>query len=391
MRIAYIANGKLHILGKEGNSQQIESRFAQEVIARSQRIAENRAWRSGGQGVFGTSVWNNRHQTDPDAIKINFSDVSPGASGDEILYCLQTDSVCGMFTYLLNDGHETRLFHKNDFHLREIHRHHQLPQVIAALEKSNRTCNLVLFDGDSPHYRELTEGDSRDESPWWEPGPGRRLLYQSAGIGRNRDGFAVGVGPAAVMQLDLDQGKLETLLQSERYDYLQPRRGPAGELLYIRRPWQQDPGAHNRGWQSLVDLLAFPFRLARAVFEYLNVFSMIYSRKPLRTAGGPPGDEKDVSKAMMKGRLLNVQRALRSFNTDKDAPPLVPKSWQLMARDGNGQESVIAERVSSFDVTESGVIVFSNGTGIFRIGSGQAAPERLGRNWLVDRVVVLDR
>ena len=390
MRIAYIAQGKLHILEGQDKPRLIESRFAQDVIERSQRIAENRAWRSGGgSGMWGNAnVWNQRNDFDPTAIKISFSDVTAGGSPDEILYCLQTDRVCGMFSYQLDSCQETRLFHKNDFHLGDIHRHTQQPLVIASLEKANGISNLVLFDGDSPHYREITDGDSRDEAPWWVPGEGKCVLYQSAGVGRNGAGHVLGYGPSALMELDLTSGKLRTLVESDRHDLLQPRRTPEGELVFIRRPWRRDPWSQNRLWKQLTDLVLFPYRLGRAIIDYLNVFSLMYSRKPLKTAGGPPGKEEDVSKAMLRGRVLDVQKALRQFQSAKETPALVPRSWQLVKRSPEGVESLLAEGVSAFDLCENGDICYTNGTGIFRLGS-QGGPERLARDWLVDRVIAL--
>ena len=57
------------------------------------------------------------------------------------------------------------------------------------------------------------------------------------------------------------------------------------ESVAIRRP--VDKPAVERAGGALKDTLLMPFRLLKAVFGYLNFFSMVYGKEPLRSAGGP--------------------------------------------------------------------------------------------------------
>lgn len=389
MRLAYIAQGKLHLLEGAGKSRQIDSHFAQDFINRSIQIAERRAWKSGGgSGMWqGANLWNLKEDFDPSAVRISFSDVTPGGNPGEIVYCLQTERVSGMFTYRLEDSHETRLFHKNDFPLGDICRQPGADALVASLHKPSGVSHLILFREDSPHYREITEGDSRDEAPHWSRHVPGRLLYQSSGVGRNSDGYCTGFGPSALMQLDLESGALATLLEDERHDLLQPRTNAAGDIFFIRRPWQAEPWRHGYFLRALKDFLFFPFRLVRAFIDYLNVFSMIYSRKPLKTAGGPKLPEQDVGRAMLRGRFLNVQKALGRYQDKDETPALVPRSWELVQRRADSSETVLAKGVSAFDIGAEGEIFYTNGTGIFRLQDGK--PERIGRTWLIEKLVLL--
>lgn len=391
MRLAYIAQGKLNLIETTGKPRLIESRFAQDFINRSVQVAQRRAWKSGGaQGIWqGSNLWNVKDDFDPGAVKINFSDACAGGTPDEILYCLRTEQVSGMFRYGLATDNEVRLFHKNEFELHDIDRHPEKDAVVAALAKQDGTSNLILFEADSPHYRELTEGDSRDEAPHWSAHDDGRLLYQSAGVARNTRGYCVGYGPSAIMQLDMRSGELATLAELPGHDLLQPRSGADGDVFFIRRPWLAEPWRQGYLLRSLADFALFPFRLLRAFIDYLNVFSMMYSRKPLKTAGGPRLPEQDVARAMLRGHMLNVQKALDRYQQGGETPALVPRSWQLVRRDRDGSETVIADRVSAFDVGAGGDIVYTNGTGIFRIAGPAAKAECMGRDWLVEKVIAL--
>jgi hypothetical protein len=48
-------------------------------------------------------------------------------------------------------------------------------------------------------------------------------------------------------------------------------------------------------------------------------------------------------------------------------PSLVPENWELVRRDLQGVERVLATNVASYDVAASGAIVFTNGRGVFAL------------------------
>ena len=73
-------------------------------------------------------------------------------------------------------------------------------------------------------FRELTEGDSFDQLPRWVPGPKRRIVFQSAGVGRDSAGRFAGLGPCSIQQLDVDSGDLQEIASESGRDLLQPRQ-----------------------------------------------------------------------------------------------------------------------------------------------------------------------
>ena len=94
----------------------------------------------------------------------------------------------------------------------------------------------------------------------------------------------------------------------------------------------------------------------------------MYSRKPLTSASGPKvqAELKDI---LIKGKRIDAENALRKEASVQGVPSLVPKSWELVCRNQQGEESVIATNVAAFNITSSEQIVYSNGYGVFLIGN----------------------
>jgi hypothetical protein len=135
---------------------------------------------------------------------------------------------------------------------------------------------------------------------------------------------------------------------------------------------------------ALTDALMFPFRLLRALFHYLNFFSLMYTRKPLITAAGPEV-QADLKEILLKGKRLDAEAALRTGVRLNGVPSLVPASWQLMRRSPQGDEQVLASHVASFDIAADGAILFSNGYGVFALDG--ASPQVLLRDKLIADVI----
>jgi hypothetical protein len=81
--------------------------------------------------------------------------------------------------------------------------------------------------------------------------------------------------------------------------------------------------------------------LLRAVFHYLNFFSLMYTRKPLTSASGP-AMQADIKSILLQGRRIDAQKALGSEQPVQGAPSLVPNSWELVSRSREGVERILA-------------------------------------------------
>ena len=167
---------------------------------------------------------------------------------------------------------------------------------------------------------------------------------------------------------------------SRRRDLLLPRSAADGSLYFVRRPYQPG-GASVSPWRLAVDFVMFPFRLGRAVAHFLNFFSLMFSRQPLISAGGPPRDGPDLRTLNLWGRVVDANKALRAGGDGR----LVPASWELVRRSPDGADTVLAKHVLSFDRRADGDVVYTDGTRIWHLPAGGAAKE-IGRGKLVERV-----
>jgi hypothetical protein len=221
------------------------------------------------------------------------------------------------------------------------------------------------MQGDATDLRELTEGDSVDQAPSAVPGR-PALVFQSAGIGRDREGQPRALGPSEIRQLDLETGEIDTLASSPGHDLLGPRAGADGSLYYIRKPHRLPGGATF--WGATRDFLLFPARLLYAFFQYLNFFTTRYSGKPLTTAGGPEQKGADLRQMMVWGNLIDARDAARDGAAHgDDTPDLVPSSWQLVRQRGQTAPEVLAKGVLAFDLDGRGLPVYSNGSAAFAL------------------------
>lgn len=356
--LAFLSNGTLYYRPPGGNLQPLESEFVQEAIDRRERSRERHGWKQGTS--FGITAGGG-HRDFSAADKPMQATAAAFASNGDLFYFLRDDSVGGLFRRIAASGSEMRLLLKNKLNLRDLTPAPDGACLAASSQQVDGVANIALFDGDGSRYRELTGGDTVDSAPAWIPGVPERLLFQSAGLARDERGYLVAQGPASIQMLNMGSGAVSTVLENPRYDFLKPRVCPAGRLHFIRRPYEVPRYAPET---LLTDLLLFPFRLLRAVFHYLNFFSLMYTRKPLTSANGP-AVQADLKNILLQGRRIDAEKALRNERPVRGVPSLVPSSWELVSRATDGSETVLATNVASYDVAPDGTIIYSNGHGVF--------------------------
>ncbi len=261
--------------------------------------------------------------------EIRFSGVAAGASGAELLYAIDTDFVGGLFQYDLKEGYERRLYHRNQFRASDLSRHPKDATLAFAIQLPDGTARLATMSPEGRGFKEVTEGDAVDEAPSWAAGDGHVIVFQSAGVGRNQAGVRTSLSTYAIQRLDLDNNKMDMLVEDESTDALSPRMTADGSLYYIRRPYEPH-GKPVSIWRVGLDCLLFPFRLLRALVVFFNFLSLMFTRKPLITSGGPPTEGPDQRFLMLWGRAVDAEKALRENSNKRGGPSLVPASWQLV-------------------------------------------------------------
>ncbi len=379
--IAFLSKGKLHIR-RNGATRMIESEFERTVRERAASIERRHAWKSQGSGaMFMGGVMGGRAAA-PGDIPVLLTGLTGGRDGS-LLYSMETDAVSGIFL-LDAEGVETRLFHTADLKIRHAALHPEGATLAATAFHKDMRSNIAVLPVHGTEFTEVTEGDSFDQLPQWVPGAGRRIVFQSAGVGRNAAGQFAGLGPCTIQEMDVESRDLEEVAAEEGRDLLQPRRAADGSLYFIRKPYESGiPKVSLLG--SLRDTALFPFRLARAVFQYFNIFSMMYTGKPLVTQKGAVQRRIDPRQMFIYGNLAHAQMAQAAEDESKS---MVPSSWELVRRSNSGRTEVLAKNVLAYDLGADGSVLYSNGSSIFRL-SPEGRAERLLDSELIQQVLAL--
>ena len=378
--VAFLSNRKLHVR-KNGATRLVESEFERTVRERAASIERRHSWKTQGRGAnFMGGVWAAQPNR-TNEVPVLLTGLTSGTNG-ALLYSMETDAVSGIFL-LDAEGVETRLFHTADFRIRHAALHPDGATLAVTAFHKDMQSNIAVLPVHGTEFSELTEGDSFDQLPRWVPGVKRRIVFQSAGVGRDAAGRFAGLGPCTIQQLDVDSGDLEEIASETGRDLLQPRQTEDGALYYIRKPYESRlPDASLLG--SLKDAGLFPFRMARAVFQYFNIFSMMYTGKPLVTSRGAVQRRMDPRQLFIYGNLATAQMAQ---SQDDDAQGRVPSSWELVRRTG-GQTEVVARNVLAFDLAADGSVLHSDGATITRL-TPEGRSERVLNAELIEQVLAL--
>jgi hypothetical protein len=382
--LAYLAQGKLHLSG-DGAPATIESSFGRSLRERAIQIHNRHAWKTQGRSAqFMRGMLWPAQEFDPTEFRIAITSVARGREPRELFYSLETDEISGIFA-VDSAGVERRIFHTADFRVRHLALASDGTTMALSVVHNPMIANLALVNVEGADFNEVSEGDSMDLAARWVPGSARRLVYQSAGVGRDAAGGPSKLGPFAVQELDLDSGAVESLAEDSDHDLLAPQKAADGALYYIQRPYAGKKRP-SHPLDIVTDTLMFPFRLSYAIFQFFNFFSMRYTGRPLSTSRGAAQRMPDLKQMMIWGNMVDVSRAAREDQLNADAPSLVPSSWQLM-RQVNGSKELVAKNVLSFDLAQDGSIFYSNGSAVHRTGPG--GKERILVGSLIEQVTAL--
>jgi hypothetical protein len=363
MSVAYIAGGKLFCKTDHGVPRQISSPYIQDIEDRLARSQERNAWKQNTS--FQVGAHGHMRDFNKDGGNIQFTSAL-FHKDRSVLYFLQDQGIGGLFSYDLDSGVELRIVHKQHLNLSDLQLDATGSKLLCSSGSKDGASNIATLDVEGNQFRELTGGDTIDGAPSFVPDDADVVLYQSAGLARSPEGYIAAVGNMTIQKLNLRSGAIDTVLASPQHDFMQPRVMASGELLFIRRPYELP--TYSSG-NIVLDTLLFPFRLLRAVFHYLNFFSLMYSRKPLTGAAGPKV-QADIKDIILKGRRIDAEKALRQENAINGVASLVPRSWELVSRSRQGSETVLATNVASYDLLADGSIIYSNGRAVFMLGKG---------------------
>jgi hypothetical protein len=376
MKTLSIANGELWLHAPGAGPSQIESPFAKELIARDLQSRRTTAWKNAPReqqsGMIPTaSLWGQRSAApEGGVLTARFQQVRPGDDADTLYYLVAIGDTLGLFRRHIAEDREVRLFHRTNWTCHGFVYNPDDKRLVLAAQNANGSAHLEVYDEEGTRRGAVTDGDCVDSAPSLVPGRSRTVIYQSSGVARHpQTGHMMAIGHGCVNLLDYGSGRMETLLDDPKFDFVAPRMDAQGALYAIRRPAEKPQ--HERAGLALKDTLLMPIRLLKAVFGYLNFFTMVYGKEPLRSAGGPrtPELDQDLGKLWLHGRMIELSKV----KTDPQyGGNLVPSNWELIRVPRAGAPAeVLAKHVAGFGLRVDGTIVFTTGYDIFELVGGQ--------------------
>lgn len=376
-QLFFVSKGKMYI-ASGGKMKEIPSAVLAHAVEQTKASAKRDAWKKSGEGAKFTGVY----EPDSDAasrvagIWSNVSCVT--FAEDRLIYSIAIDQTAGIYSKRsMTDGDEGIVLADSDYHYLEFDVRHGKMAVTAEFAGE---CHLGI-SALNGQCRMITEGESIEASPSWSLSDEDILYYSSAGLSidpsepnetREQNSpfsmmkmaagevYSRAVGPAGVYRMNVRSGEIDEIASDPAYDHVKPREGEDGSLYYIRRPYKAEK---PRRGSCLLDILLLPFRLIGALFGFLNVFTMIYSGKTLRSGSGA-AKQKSEADLYIEGNLIDAEKSLKQTANEQN-PGIIPSSWELIRRYPDGKTEVVRKGVMAFALDGEDIYI-SNGLHIIR-------------------------
>ena len=386
----YIARGKLHLKLDGAPFRIVDSEFGKATQERVLQIQRRNIFRDRGMMAnrIPEPMLKQMEERANTATPINFTSACCDNLG-KVYYAIQIGEVAGIFTLDSDRIVEKRLYHGSDFLIRYLDVNSSEGTIACAAEHQDGTANIATMPvmGAKPH--EITEGDSLDLAPSWIRHKPKALVYQSAGIARNREGYAFDRSPFRIEELDFKSQAITCLAEDPNYDFLEPKMTEDGKLYYIRRPYKPRKEQIDI-WTILKDLLLLPLRLANTFYQILNFFAVTFTGKPLMKVGEAK-PENNQQELKIWGELIDLHKLSKEKNHKEDKHSgLVPKSWQLIARTTDGIETEVANGVLYYDLAADGSILYTNGNRVYCLANNNNTPEQVLDGEFIEQLALLN-
>ncbi len=270
-----------------------------------------------------------------------------------LYYVVEMSATTGILYYDEEEDKEVRLFHGKGFYPRGVFIKNDY-EILTTVANDDGSVHIILLDDKGREKLRVTSGDCVDENPCCT---GDKIFYQSKGIARRQTGEIAAYSHTVINELNTATGEIREVVSDASYDYMLPKLDGQGNLYFIKIPYKD---VFQYGSLHFVkDALMFPYRVVLAGIAFLNAFSIFWTKKPLKTSGGPVG-EIDASKRIIHGRLVDIRNNMRR----EGKRVVAPREWKLMKKTGD-EIKELASNILCYDVNKDGDLLLSDGYGVY--------------------------
>ena len=354
MKIVYVSRNKMYVCNN-GKVSELPCERAEKYTTAVNEINKNKEWKHQGAGAAFREDMRSV-ETDPE----KFISINGICAADEgFIYSAKLGEMGAVYRKSADSpkAPEGHIYTGMDRSIGDISC--KDGRIAAVLDG-----HLAIFD-ERGDYNELTDGQSVEESPSWSATDGRIFCTTKGRSVEDPRVFSAG----SVLAVDEEAGTIETLYEDESNDLLKPKNDAEGNFWFIRQPYKQPKTEREPIWKSV---LLFPVRLVKAIFGFINAFSVIFGGEPLRKSQ-KKGDVKTRNKSpreiFFEQRILEAEKNEKENAAAGDANPgIFPRSRVLVRISPDGTETVVRKGVMDYTLCSEGVIC-SNGKEILLIGS----------------------
>ncbi|MHC1682114.1 MAG: hypothetical protein AB6733_04110 [Clostridiaceae bacterium] len=376
-KVIFIAEEKMGVL-KEKSISFLNSQYLKNYNKNRMEIKDKHAWKTSGDGARFMGKHNPLGHFDPDDTRVRLNGAAFIKGTEKIIYSIIVNNMSGLFIKDTTDDSETEghIIHNNSVQFFNIDYKKDGEKIVASINEDGIEKNIAILDIKNPHYSTITEGASMDENPVWSKINNDVIYYDSCGIGRDGSGM-IGYSHKVICRLDMNTCDLDEIVALEKYDCFKPKEDFQGNIYFLKKPYKEK----SKKKVSIIDYLLIPFRFLKAIFSFMNFFTMKYTGQGLTSGGQNPAKvkEKSPEEIFIEGNLINVANTLKENSSSGEKfPGIAPRSWELMKVDDAGQIKLIKKGVIDFDINSKDEIVYSNGKYLIKIAE-DGSEETLGK------------
>lgn len=213
----------------------MDSVYGNSIREKAIRSAQRHSWKGqGDSSPFGAAAWGNKGMQTGE-VPIHITSLCASKQPGNLLYSLESGSLCALVEVRELGADEQRLWNDNNTKLRHVSVSRTTGDMVFSILHQNGTANIGVKHAGRGGFMELTEGDSFDTAPRWKQDE-RFIVYQSAGVGRNRDGQFLTFGPFFIQELDTEAGEITTLVEAVGKDCLARMPPPTAASITFSAP-----------------------------------------------------------------------------------------------------------------------------------------------------------
>ena len=345
MKIVYISDNNMYFCN-DGKIAALPCERAEKYTDTVNEINKNKEWKHTGAGA----IFREDMSYYPDAsqfVKIN----GVSAAKDDFIYSAVLGEMGAIYRKSIESPKAP-----------EGHIYTGMNRMIGSIAyKDGRIAaildgHLAIFD-ERGDYNELTDGHSTEDSPYWSATDDRIFCSTR---GRALEGGS-GYSASSILAVDESAGTIDTLFAEEGNDLLEPKNDVYGNYYFIRQPYKQEKDSREPIWKSV---LLFPVRLIKAIFGFINAFTVLFGGEPLRKSqrkGDVKSKNKSPRELFLEERLREAEKNEKENAAAGDKNPgIFPRNRVLVRISPDETETVLCKGVLDYTVCSDGVIC-SNG------------------------------